>query len=176
MKFIFFFLISSFMIASGCSETLKNNANKEHNSKEKSKEFYNLVHALNFAKVRKLPVLIHFSAYGCVNAIKMDQMIRENEKINSFIQENFVVATLYCDDRTPLPKNEIRFSEVCNGEIKTFGNKWSEMQIENYNSFQQPLYVVIDYKGNDLTETFGYSSDIQSFKLFLSKGISKFKK
>lgn len=176
MNFIFRILFFSFFIASGCSETLKNNVDKEHHSKEKSKEFYNLIDALNFAKVMKLPVLLHFSGYGCVNAIKMEQMIKGNEKINSFIQENFVVASLYCDDRTPLPKNELRFSEVTQSQIKTFGNKWSEMQIERYKSFQQPLYVVIDHEGNDLTETFGYSSDIQSFKLFLSKGISKINK
>jgi thiol:disulfide interchange protein DsbD len=50
------------------------------------------------------------------------------------------------------------------------------MQIEKYNSFQQPLYVVIDHEGNDLTEAIGYTPDINSYKSFLMKGIKAFKK
>jgi len=60
--------------------------------------------------------------------------------------------------------------------IKTVGNKWADLQIEKYQRFQQPLYVVIDHEGNDLTETIGYTPNIEEYKAFLTKGLNAFNK
>jgi thiol:disulfide interchange protein DsbD len=48
--------------------------------------------------------------------------------------------------------------------------------MEKYGSFQQPLYVIVDSEGNDLTEAIGYTPDIKTYKAFLMKGMSAFKK
>jgi len=50
------------------------------------------------------------------------------------------------------------------------------MEIEKYQIFQQPLYVVIDHEGNNLTETIGYTPEINKYKAFLEKGMKAFKK
>jgi hypothetical protein len=44
-----------------------------------------------------------------------------------------------------------------------------------YKSFQQPLYVVTDHEGNDLTLAIGYTPDIKSYQKFLEGGIKRFK-
>ena len=78
--------------------------------------------------------------------------------------------------KTPLPASEIRYSEAIGGKIKTIGNKWAEYQIVEYKSFQQPLYVMIDAEGNDLTEGIGYTPSIEEYKSFLVKGIKAYNK
>ena len=92
------------------------------------------------------------------------------------LQSKFVIVSLYCDDRTPLPANEVRYSQIAKRQIKNVGNKWAELQIEKYQSFQQPLYVIIDHEGNDLTEAIGYTPEIKKYRAFLEKGIKAFKK
>jgi thiol:disulfide interchange protein DsbD len=56
------------------------------------------------------------------------------------------------------------------------GNKWADLEMQKYGSFQQPLYVVIDHEGNDLTEAIGYTPDIKTYKKFLESGMTRFKK
>ena len=73
-----------------------------------------------------------------------------------------------------LPANEQRVSKL-SGAIRTVGNKWADYQMTRYKSFQQPLYVVTDHEGNDLTKAIGYTPDIKSYKKFLEGGIERFK-
>ncbi len=138
--------------------------------------FHDLNKATEYAKAKNLPILLDFTGHACQNCRKTESTVWTNDEIRPLLQTKFVIASLYCDDRTPLPANEVRYSEIAKRQIKNIGNKWAEMQIEKYNSFQQPLYVVIDHEGNDLTEAIGYTPDIQSYKSFLMKGIQEFKK
>ncbi|MBM3185206.1 MAG: thioredoxin family protein [Bacteroidetes bacterium] len=138
--------------------------------------FHDLKKATEYAKEKNLPILLDFTGHACQNCRKTESTVWTNDEIRPLLQTKFVIASLYCDDRTPLPANEVRYSEIAKRQIKNIGNKWAEMQIEKYNSFQQPLYVVIDHEGNDLTEAIGYTPDIQSYKLFLMKGLKEYSK
>ena len=138
--------------------------------------FHDLIKATEYAKAKNLPILLDFTGHACQNCRKTESSVWTNDEIRPLLQTKFVIASLYCDDRTPLPESEVRYSKIAKRQIKNIGNKWAEMQIEKYNSFQQPLYVVIDHEGNDLTEAIGYTPDIQSYKSFLIKGIEEFKK
>jgi thiol:disulfide interchange protein len=138
--------------------------------------FHDLKLATEYAKAKNLPILLDFTGHACQNCRKTESSVWTNDEIRPLLQTKFVIASLYCDDRTPLPASEVRYSEIAKRQIKNVGNKWAEMQIEKYNSFQQPLYVVIDHEGNDLTEAIGYTPDINSYKSFLMKGIKAFKK
>ncbi len=138
--------------------------------------FHDLKKATEYAKAKNLPILLDFTGHACQNCRKTESSVWTNDEIRPLLQTKFVIASLYCDDRTPLPANEVRYSEIAKRQIKNVGNKWAEMQIEKYNSFQQPLYVVIDHEGNDLTEAIGYTPDIETYKSFLTKGINAFKK
>ncbi len=138
--------------------------------------FHDLKTATEYAKAKNLPILLDFTGHACQNCRKTESTVWTNDEIRPLLQTKFVIASLYCDDRTPLPASEVRYSEIAKRQIKNVGNKWAEMQIEKYNSFQQPLYVVIDHEGNDLTDAIGYTPDIQSYKSFLMKGLKEFKK
>jgi thiol:disulfide interchange protein DsbD len=138
--------------------------------------FHDLAIAKEYAKAKNLPILLDFTGHACQNCRKMESTVWTSSEIRPILQTKVVIASLYCDDKTPLPAGEIRYSEAIGGKIKTIGNKWAEYQIVEYKSFQQPLYVMIDAEGNDLTEGIGYTPSIEEYKSFLVKGIKAYNK
>jgi thiol:disulfide interchange protein DsbD len=103
-------------------------------------------------------------------------MVWTNDKVRSILQEEMVIISLYCDDKKLLPESERVFSKVLNGKMKNFGNKWSEYQIKKYGQISQPLYIIQDLNGNDLTEPRGYDPNVDDYQKFLKNGIKLFKK
>lgn len=138
--------------------------------------FHDLDVAKEYAKAKNLPILLDFTGHACQNCRKMESTVWTNSEIRPILQTKVVIASLYCDDKTPLPASEVRYSEAIGGKIKTIGNKWAEYQIVEYQSFQQPLYVMIDANGNDLVEGIGYTPSIEEYKKFLNDGMKAFKK
>jgi thiol:disulfide interchange protein DsbD len=138
--------------------------------------FHDLEKGREYARLANKPVLIDFTGYSCANCRKTENMVWTNDKIRSILQEQMVIISLYCDDREALPKEEQLFSKELNGTLKNVGNKWSEYQIKKYGQLSQPLYIIQDVNGNDLSEPRGYDPSVEGYEKFLQKGISKFKK
>jgi thiol:disulfide interchange protein DsbD len=135
--------------------------------KEKGFEFAN--------KVNK-PVLLDFTGYTCENCRKTEARIWLNKQVKALLQNNFVIISMYVDDKTPLPEDEQYYSEASNGKIKTVGNKWADYQIKKYQQISQPLYVVVDpMDTTDLTAPRGYDSSIEGYEQFLIKGLNRYK-
>jgi thiol:disulfide interchange protein DsbD len=135
--------------------------------------FHDLEKGRAYAKKRNLPILLDFTGHACQNCRKTESTVWTNDEIRPMLQKKFVIISLYVDDRELLPANEQRVSKL-SGPIRTVGNKWADYQMTRYKSFQQPLYVVTDHEGNDLTLAIGYTPDIDSYKKFLEGGIKRF--
>lgn len=138
--------------------------------------FHDFDRAKEYAKLKNLPILLDFTGHACQNCRKTESSVWTHDEIRPLLQTKFVIASLYVDDREPLPESEVRYSEVTQGKIKTVGNKWAELEIQRYDKFAQPLYVVTDSDGNDLTEAIPYTPDITEYRAFLMKGIKRFNK
>ena len=136
--------------------------------------FHDLEKGRAYAKKRNLPILLDFTGHACQNCRKTESTVWTNDEIRPMLQKQFVIISLYVDDRQMLPASEQRVSKL-SGQIRTIGNKWADYQMTRYKSFQQPLYVVTDHEGNDLTQAIGYTPDIKSYKKFLEGGIKRFK-
>ena len=136
--------------------------------------FHDLEKGRAYAKKRNLPILLDFTGHACQNCRKTESTVWTNDEIRPMLQKQFVIISLYVDDRQMLPASEQRVSKL-SGPIRTIGNKWADYQMTRYKSFQQPLYVVTDHEGNDLTQAIGYTPDIKSYKKFLEGGIKRFK-
>ncbi len=136
--------------------------------------FHDLEKGRAYAKKRNLPILLDFTGHACQNCRKTESTVWTNDEIRPMLQKQFVIISLYVDDRQMLPASEQRVSKL-SGQIRTIGNKWADYQMTTYKSFQQPLYVVTDHEGNDLTQAIGYTPDIKSYKKFLEGGIKRFK-
>ena len=138
--------------------------------------FHDLDKATEYAKKVNKPILLDFTGHACANCRKTESTVWTNEKIRPILQNEVVIASLYCDDRELLPESEWVYSDKLGGKIKTVGNKWSDYQIRKYGQISQPLYIIQDLEGNDLTDAIGYTPDIDAYQKFLQNGIKKFKK
>jgi thiol:disulfide interchange protein DsbD len=138
--------------------------------------FHDLDKAREYAVKTNKPLMLDFTGHACANCRKTESTVWTNDEINPILTKELVIASLYCDDREMLPESEWYYSEAIKGKVKTVGNKWSDYQVKKYGKNAQPLYVIQDHEGNDLTEAIGYTPDIKEYKDFLRGGIDAFKK
>ena len=121
------------------------------------------------------PVLLDFTGYACVNCRKMEELVWSNAKVLETLNNNFILISLYVDDKKELPENEQYVSETTGKKIKTIGNKWSDFQIKKYQANAQPYYVIINENGDNIVEPSAYNSDINLYYNWLQEGIKNFK-
>ncbi len=135
--------------------------------------FHDYYEALEYAKEQKKPLLVDFTGYGCVNCRKTEEHIWVNDKIRNSLMKDFVLVSLYVDDREPL-KQELR-SGVTNNPIRNVGNKWADFQIVNFNQNSQPLYVIMSPDEQVLAKPRGFKEGIPEYLAFLNCGLDAFK-
>lgn len=132
--------------------------------------------ALEYAKTVNKPVLIDFTGWACVNCRKMEEYVWANEQVAPIMAEQFVIASLYVDDRTDIPE-KYKGEKDRNGDLmETVGDKWMDMQITKYEEVTQPMYVIIDHNENNISGKANYQthSDAGVFKAWLEKGLMNF--
>ena len=122
------------------------------------------------------PILIDFSGYGCVNCREMEEKVWIRKDIQELMGQ-YIIVSLYVDDRTLLPEEEQYNSDVTGKlkRIKTIGNKWTDFEIRHFQKASQPYYIIVDKDMNVLTTPIGYS-DAATFKKFLQCGLEEFSK
>ena len=122
------------------------------------------------------PVMLDFSGYGCVNCREMEQSVLADEKVINLIERDYVLISLYVDDKTPLAE-PIRLTE--NGKdvvLRTVGDKWSYLQRTKFGANAQPFYVLLDNEGRPLTTPRSYDEDIKAYVNFLEEGLAEYSK
>lgn len=137
--------------------------------------FHDMEKGKEYAKKVNKPVMLDFTGYACANCRKTESTVWTNDEIRPMLQNDVVIISLYCDDKEELPESEWYYSEAIKGKVKTVGNKWSDYQVKTYKANAQPLYVIQDLEGNDLTEAIGYTPSIDEYRDFMKGGIDKFK-
>lgn len=124
------------------------------------------------------PVLLDFTGWACVNCRKMEEQVWSDPRVLKRLREDFVLISLYVDEKTPLPEHEQ--IEVKIGtktkRLRTVGNKWSHMQADRFKTNSQPFYVVLDHEENQLGESAAYNLDIASYVSWLDAGKEAFRK
>lgn len=146
-----------------------------HEVDEGIKVFHDLEVAKAYAKEANKPILVDFTGYNCPNCRRTESTVWTNNAIRPLLKNDYVIASLYVDDKTKLPQAEWKYSDVMEMEIRTVGNKWSDYQVRRYNQLSQPLYVITDPDGNDLSAPIGYEPNIEKYKAFLQAGLAKMK-
>ena len=138
--------------------------------------FDNYDTGMAYAAEHKLPVLLDFSGYGCVNCRKMEGAVLDNSDVKTMIEDKFVFITLMVDDRTPLA--EPKTIEYNGGKriIETYGDLWGFLQEYKFHSSQQPYYVVLDNEGNPMTPMMGFIENADEFKKWLQAGLDNYNK
>ncbi|SDL08267.1 thiol:disulfide interchange protein DsbD [Salinimicrobium catena] len=129
------------------------------------------------AKVQNKPILLDFTGWACVNCRKMEEQVWSDPAVFDVMQDEFILISLYVDDREQLPEAE-QFNYVRpNGtvkEIRTVGDKWATFQTLNFRNNSQPFYVLMDSEMNLLNKPVGYTPDADKFLDWLSEGVKQF--
>lgn len=131
---------------------------------------------LEAAKKAGKPVFLDFTGLGCVNCKKMEAAVWPDPAILEMLRDDFVIISLYVDDRTALPESEHFVSSAMGRErnIKTIGQKWSVFQAERYGVNTQPYYLILDHEENPLAPAYGFDPSIPKFLEFLQTGKNNF--
>ena len=131
---------------------------------------------MEYAKRNGKPVMLDFTGYGCVNCRKMELAVWTDQKVSKLIQDDYVLITLYVDNKTPLPEN---IKVVENGKertLRTLGDKWSYLQRVKFGANAQPFYVLIDNEGNPLNKSYSFDEDVAKYVDFLETGLKNYNK
>lgn len=135
--------------------------------------------ALELAKKENKPILIDFTGYGCENCRKMEEFVWNEPDILPTLQNEFILASLYVDDKEELPADQQTTIDMGGGKmkkIKTIGDKWSMFQQVNFNNNSQPHYVLVTPEGKIINNPVSGYMPKEDFKAFLECGLDYFKK
>jgi thiol:disulfide interchange protein DsbD len=138
--------------------------------------FFDYDEGMAYAKQVGKPVFLDFTGHSCTNCRKMENAVWPDAEVLNRLKNDFVVISLYVDDRTELPEDQKYVSKYTGKKVKTLGNRNVDLQVSKFNSNAQPLYVVTDADGNPLNKPYGYNEDIAAYIKFLDEGKNKFAK
>ena len=132
--------------------------------------FFDYDEALAYAKKVNKPLFIDFTGHSCVNCRKMEVSVWSDEEVLKRMNNDYVLLSLYVDDKTELAEGEKYTSTYSGKKIKTLGNKWSDLQASRFNTNSQPYYVLLDNDGKLLTQPHAFNLDINTYIKFLDGG------
>jgi thiol:disulfide interchange protein DsbD len=144
-------------------------------TREVHAQFDDFEAGMEYARRNGKPVMLDFTGYGCVNCRKMEASVWTDERVSKLMTEDYVLITLYVDNKTPLPE-QIKVSE--NGTertLRTLGDKWSYLQRTKFGANAQPFYVLIDNDGMPLNKAYSFDEDVAKYVDFLETGLKNYK-
>ncbi|VFB15189.1 Protein-disulfide reductase [Bacteroides heparinolyticus] len=130
---------------------------------------------MEYARQHGKPVMLDFTGYGCVNCRKMELSVWTNPKVSDIINNEYVLITLYVDNKTPLPAPVKIVENGTERTLRTVGDKWSYLQRVKFGANAQPFYVLIDNEGKPLNKSYSYNEDIPKYIEFLQTGLENYK-
>lgn len=119
------------------------------------------------------PVFVDFTGHSCANCRKMEEYIWVKPEVLKRLKNDFVIASLYVDERTVLPKEE-QYKDKDGDKITTLGQRNADLQVNTFNSNGQPYYYIVNSKGVIMNIGGGYDPDESKFIDFLDKGLEKY--
>ena len=131
---------------------------------------------MEYARQQGKPVMLDFTGYGCVNCRKMELAVWTDPKVSDIINNDYVLITLYVDNKTPLTTPVKIVENGTERTLRTVGDKWSYLQRVKFGANAQPFYVLIDNEGNPLNKSYSYDEDIPKYIEFLQTGLENYKK
>ena len=140
--------------------------------------FKDLKEGVAYAQKVNKPILLDFTGYACVNCRKMEEHIWPKTTIKSYFEEDYVLISLYVDDKKELPEDQKLTVERLGGGtrvLENYGHKWAHFQTQFFQSNSQPYYVLLGSDGETvLNDPVGYTPDEADYKAFLDCGLEVF--
>ena len=127
------------------------------------------------AQRKSKPILLDFTGWACVNCRKMEENVWSDPGIYAMLRDEYVLISLYVDDRKELPEEEQFDFQYESGRVKTIttvGQKWGTFQTINFNAASQPYYVLLSPDLEVLNEAVQYV-DVETYQQWLTSGLDQ---
>ncbi len=124
------------------------------------------------AKRENKAVMIDFTGWACINCRKMEENVWTNPEVFKALNEKYILLSLYVDDRQALPENERYYSKLLDKEVKTIGNKWSDLENTCFGQPSQPYYALVSADERLLNDPRGYTPDPAEYLKWLQCGLA----
>jgi thiol:disulfide interchange protein DsbD len=134
---------------------------------------------LKMSKEQHKPILLDFTGYACVNCRRMEENVWSQPEVYKLMKENFIVVSLYVDDKKKLQAADQFTYTAKDGstkEIVSVGDKWATFETENFKNNAQPLYAILNSGEQLLTHPVGYVPSATEYKEWLQCGLAAFNK
>ncbi len=131
---------------------------------------------VDHARESNKPILLDFTGWACVNCRKMEETVWSDPEVYPLIRDQFVLISLYIDDRTPLADEEQFNFEFASGNVKTIntiGEKWGTFQTINFGAASQPYYVLLS-PDLEVLNTSIQNTDTDTYRDWLQIGLDSF--
>jgi thiol:disulfide interchange protein DsbD len=130
-----------------------------------------------YAALLNKPILLDFTGWACVNCRKMEEHVWSDPEVFRLLNEEYVLISLYIDDRKQLPEEErfkFKYESGRVKDIEEIGEKWGTFQTINFNAASQPYYVLMS---SDLyiLNTAIQNSDTATYEAWLKQGLNNFR-
>ncbi|MBO4641357.1 MAG: thioredoxin family protein [Bacteroidaceae bacterium] len=147
--------------------------NLSHNEVEARFQDYD--EGMAYARAHKMPVMLDFTGFGCVNCRKMEAAVWTDSRVAEILNEKYVLISLYVDEKTALPEPIIVEENGSPVKLRTVGDKWSYLQRVKFGANAQPFYVLLDNEGHPLSASYSYDEDISAYQAFLQNGLEMYR-
>jgi thiol:disulfide interchange protein DsbD len=140
--------------------------------------FKDFEEGLAYAQKINKPILLDFTGWACVNCRKMEENVWSEPDIFPILKNDYVLISLYVDDRKELSKDQQFDFQYDSGRVKRIDNiaqKWGTFQDINFNAVSQPFYVLLSSDLEVLNSSI-QNSDADTYRLWLLEGLRNFKK
>ena len=112
--------------------------------------------------------MLDSTGYASVNSRKMEEHVWPKEPINDKLQNDFLLISLYVDEKIELPADQRT------ERMRNYGQKWASFQAQYFNNNSQPYYVLLSPDGQLLNHPVGYTPDATEYAAFLECGLNAF--
>ena len=140
--------------------------------------FKDLKTGIAYAKKVNKPIMLDFTGYACVNCRKMEEHVWPLAEVDGILRNDYVLISLYVDDKKPLPEAEqIEVPRINGGtrKLENYGHKWAHFQTQFFQTNSQPFYVLLNADGTEvLNQPVGYTPDENEYAQFLKCGLEIF--
>ncbi len=147
--------------------------NRDNSTVSVEAQFRDYDEGLAFARKVGKPLVLDFTGFGCVNCRKMEAAVWTDPTVAKMLTHDFVLVSLYVDDKTPLASTITVKENGVERTLKTLGDKWSYFQRSRFKANTQPFYVIIDTEGNQIGPHRSYDEDVSAYINWLKGAVRK---
>lgn len=131
---------------------------------------------MEYARLNREPVMLGFTGYGCVNYHKIRAMVWAGPKASDLINSDYVLITLYVDNKTPLTEPTEIVENGAEHTLHTVDDEWSYLQRVKFGANAQPFYVLLDSQGRPLGKSYTHNEDTPEYTEFLQTRLEDYRK